>query len=95
MSTSSLFRKPFSPKKAPVRKATTISPLLMDAAERSREFGLDYNYAHFQFGKHHFGFDPENGQWYDGKSNQNRFYYCNLGFEKFHYISRSILRKHR
>ncbi len=66
MSTGSLFRKPFSPKKAPPRKATTISPLQMDAAERSREFGLDYNHAHMSLGSQHFKFDSETAEWFDG-----------------------------
>lgn len=68
MSTTSLFRKPFSPKKAPPRQATTISPLQMDASERSREFGLDYNHAHMLLGTQHFQFDPESGEWFDGIS---------------------------
>ena len=70
MSTTSLnnlFRKPFSPKKAPPRKAATISPLQMDAAERSREFGLDYNHAHMRLGDFHFQFDLETGDWFDSK----------------------------
>ena len=66
-SVASLFRKPFSPKKAPPRKATTISPLQMDAAERSREFGLDYNHAHMRLGDNHFQFDPDVGDWFDSK----------------------------
>ncbi|RNA27698.1 chibby -like protein [Brachionus plicatilis] len=65
MSSSSLFRKPFSPKKAPQRKATTISPLQMDAAERSREFMLDYTSAHMQLGAGYFTFDKETGDWYN------------------------------
>ena len=72
MSTSSLgslFRKPFSPKKALTRKATTISPLQMDAAELSREFGLDYNYAHMRLGETQFQFDPEIGEWFDSEYN--------------------------
>lgn len=68
MSSNSIFRRPFSPKKAPPRKATTISPLQMDAAERSREFGLDYNHAHMLLNTQHFQFDPETGEWFDGKA---------------------------
>ncbi|CAF0954505.1 unnamed protein product [Brachionus calyciflorus] len=58
-------RKPFAPKKAPPRKATTISPLQMGAAERSREFLLDYTYAHTFLGNNYFTFDPETGDWYN------------------------------
>ncbi|CAF0954525.1 unnamed protein product [Brachionus calyciflorus] len=65
MSTSSLFRKPFAPKKAPQREATTISPLQLDASERSREFLLDYTYAHMKIGSNYFTFDPETGDWYN------------------------------
>ena len=56
----------FSPKKSPARKATTISPLQMDAAERAREFGLDFNDAHMLLGEKEIRFDPENGEWYEG-----------------------------
>ena len=67
MSSTSLFRKPFSPKKAPKRKATTISPLQLDAAERSREFGLDYGNAHMSLAESlQLVFDPENGEWMEG-----------------------------
>jgi hypothetical protein len=38
-------KNPFQPRRAPARKATTISPLQLDAAERAREFGLDYGSA--------------------------------------------------
>lgn len=71
MSTSSLFRRPFAPKKAPPRKATTISPLQMDAAERGREFLLDYTHAHMFLGNEHFSFDPETGDWYNDNTGQN------------------------
>ena len=64
-SLASIFRRPFSPKKALARKATTISPLQMDAAERSREFGLDYNHAHMRLGDNLFQFDPEIGEWFE------------------------------
>ena len=66
MSTTSLFKNPFSPKKAPPRKSVTISPLQMDASERAREFGLDYNDAHMLLGDRVYRFDPEIGEWYDG-----------------------------
>ncbi len=46
----------------------TISPLNMDAAERAREFGPDYNNPHLSIGDKEFQFDPENGEWYEGKS---------------------------
>ena len=64
-SLASIFRRPFSPKKALARKATTISPLQMDAAERSREFGLDYNHAHMRLGDNLFQFDTEIGEWFE------------------------------
>ena len=37
----------------------------MDAAERSREFGLDYNHAHMRLGDNLFQFDPEIGEWFE------------------------------
>ena len=67
MSTISLFKNPFMPKKAPPRKATTISQLQMDAVERAREFALDYKTAHMMLGTQHFKFDTSNGEWFDGK----------------------------
>lgn len=73
MSSSSLFRKPFSPKKAPARKATTISPLQMDAAERSREFMLDYTFAHMHLGSSYFTFDIETGEWYNETTGESSF----------------------
>jgi hypothetical protein len=63
---SGIFRKPFSPKKAPPRKTTTISPLQLDASERAREFGLDYNNAYLSLGNHLIRFDPQTGDWFDG-----------------------------
>jgi hypothetical protein len=66
MSTTSVFRcGKFVTKKAPQRKATTISPLQMTAAERAKEFGLDYNNAHMQLGEKEFKFDPDRGEWYE------------------------------
>ena len=56
----------FTPKKAPARKANTIFPLQMDAAQRALEFGLDYSDAHMILGDKEFRFDPENGEWYEG-----------------------------
>lgn len=67
MSTTSLFKSKFSPKKAPARKIITISPLQMDASERAREFGLDYNDAYMILGDQLIRFDPENGEWFIGK----------------------------
>ena len=67
MSTGSLFKTKFSPKKAPARRTITISPLQMDASERAREFGLDYNDAYMILGEQIIRFDPENGEWYYGK----------------------------
>ncbi len=58
----------FTPKKSDPRKSTTISLLNMDAAERAREFGLDYNNAHLSIGEKEFQFDPENGEWYEGNN---------------------------
>jgi hypothetical protein len=59
----SIFKKPFSPKKAPLRKNITISPLKLDAAERAREFGLDYGSAYLRLNEHYIKFDPETGDW--------------------------------
>jgi hypothetical protein len=69
MSTSSLFKNAFAPKKAPPRKANTVSQLQMDAAERAREFALDYKTAHMALGAHHFRFDAVHGAWLDGRLN--------------------------
>lgn len=57
----------WKPKKSAPRKATTISPLEMDAAERAREFGLDYSDAHMMLGNKELCFDSENGEWYEGE----------------------------
>jgi hypothetical protein len=67
MSTLSLFKSQFSPKRAPARKTITISPLQMDASERAREFGLDYSNAYMILGDQIITFDPETGEWYSGK----------------------------
>ena len=67
MSTVSLFKNPFMPTKAPKRRATTISPLQMDAKTIGREFDLDYSSAHMLIGNQHFKFDLETGEWFDGK----------------------------
>jgi hypothetical protein len=56
----------WKPKKSAARKATTISPLEMDAAERAREFGLDYSDAHLMLGNKELRFDSESGEWYEG-----------------------------
>jgi hypothetical protein len=66
MSTNSLFKNLFMPKKAPARKTNTFSQLQMDAAERAREFDLDYKSAHMLLGAQHFRFDTQNGEWFDG-----------------------------
>lgn len=63
----SLFKKPFSPKKAPLRKNITLSPLKLDAAERAREFGLDYGNAYLKLNEHTIRFDPQTGDWIIGK----------------------------
>jgi hypothetical protein len=60
------------PKKAPQRKATTISQLQMDAAERAREFALDYKSAHMMLGAQHFRFDTQNAEWFDGNYQNKR-----------------------
>jgi hypothetical protein len=75
MSTVSLFKNPFMPKKAPIRKATTISPLQMDAIQRGREFDLDYSSAHFMLGVQHYRFDLETGEWFDGPYKLNLIYF--------------------
>lgn len=60
---------PFAPKKAPPRKATTISPLKMDATERSKEFGLDYVSAHCSLDDNlELFFDLESADWINGMS---------------------------
>jgi|688.fasta_scaffold2455406_1 hypothetical protein len=63
----SIFKKPFAPKKAPPRKNITLSPLKLDAAERAREFGLDYGSAYIKLGGQVIKFDKENGDWMSGK----------------------------
>ena len=62
-----MFRSPFSPKKAPPRKATTISPLQMDANQRAREFGLEYYNAYMRIANQLIEFDPETGEWITGR----------------------------
>ena len=59
---------PFQPKRAPPRKAVTLSLLQMDAAERAREFGLDYHIAHFELDDNlKFYFEPEGANWINGR----------------------------
>lgn len=63
----SLFKKTFQPKKAPVRKTITISPLNLDATERAREFGLEFGSAQLRLGDQVMKFDLDTGEWYSGK----------------------------
>lgn len=67
MSTVALFKNPFAPKKATLRKAMTSSPLELTTVERAREFGMDYKTAHFLLNGQSFRFDASTGEWFDGK----------------------------
>ncbi len=61
---------PFQPKRAPPRKAVRLSSLQMDAAERAREFGLDYHSAHFELEDNFkFYFKIEEAEWVNGRTN--------------------------
>lgn len=53
----------FRPTKALPRRTVTVSILNLDAAERARQFGLDYKHAEMVLGDYHFRFDPESGEW--------------------------------
>ena len=60
---------PFQPKRAPPRKAVTLSSLQMDAAERAREFGADYHTAHLELDDNHkFYFKLEEASWINGNT---------------------------
>ena len=60
-------KSPFAPKRAPPRKKNTLSTLDMDAAERAREFGLDYNQAHLKLEDNlKLCFDLDTADWMNG-----------------------------
>lgn len=62
-----LFRSKFQPKKAPARKATTISSLRsrnLDTQQLEREFGIQFDTLTLDLGDNkQFEFKQEDGKW--------------------------------
>lgn len=58
-----MFKNNYNPPKAIPRKQVTVSILNLDAGERAREFGLDYEAAQMFLEGYTFKLNPETGLW--------------------------------